>query len=323
LNLAALTVPILLALVGIGFSALVVGAVLAARASSPVKKRLSQFLETETPAASQVEGDGPSGMAELRRQFNIAFGALDSVETRRRLTAAAWPITVSEFWFLRVGAAVLVFMLALVVFRAILPAVGIGALAYMVPGFMLFRGIQKRQRQFQNQLIDCLTLVRGGVAAGYSFQQALNIVIQEMQPPAAEEFRQVRREVELGIPLSRALENMAARMESDDFNLVVNVVVTNIQVGGNLSTILNVVMDTIRERIALLSEVRALTAYANFASYLLTMLPFATVLALALLSPVYWEQLFDPGATRIALIYALCSLVVGNILLRRIAKVKI
>jgi len=133
----------------------------------------------------------------------------------------------------------------------------------------------------------------------------------------------VRREVELGIPLSRALESLAARMESEDFNLVVIVLIINMQIGGNLTAILNVVMKTIRERIALFSEIRALTAYANFAGYLLTLLPFVTVVILAVLSPVYWRQLLEPGATRIALIYALCSLLVGNVLLRRVGRLKV
>jgi tight adherence protein B len=242
---------------------------------------------------------------------------------QHRLIAANWSITVSEFGVLRIGATLLAFMLGLLIFRGILPGAGFAVLAYLVPGFLLFRGIQARRRQFQMQLIDALTLIRGAVASGYSFQQSLSVVIQELSPPTSDEFRQVRREVELGMPLSRALENMAERMESDDFNLVVTVVLTNLQLGGSLTTILNVVMETIRERIALFSEIRALTAYANFASYLLTLLPFVTVVILAVMSPLYWERLFEPGATRYVLIYALCSLLVGNVMLRRIGKVRV
>jgi len=251
------------------------------------------------------------------------FAVLDSEEMRRKLVAADWSVTVSEYWLLRLGAALLAFMVGLLVLRNVLPALGLAFLAYLGPGVLLFRSILARQRLFQNQLLDTLTLIRGAVAAGYSFQQSLNVVIQEMRPPISEEFRQVRREVELGIPLSRALESLAARMESEDFNLVVIVLIINMQIGGNLTAILNVVMKTIRERIALFSEIRALTAYANFAGYLLTLLPFVTVVILAVLSPVYWRQLLEPGATRIALIYALCSLLVGNVLLRRVGRLKV
>lgn len=170
-------------------------------------------------------------------------------------------------------------------------------------------------------MIDSLTLIRGAIGAGYSFQQSLNVVIQEMDSPTSEEFRRVRKEVELGLPLNRALSNMASRMESDDFNLVATVVIINSQVGGNLSTILNVVVDTIRQRVYLFSELRSLTAYANFAGYLLTLLPFFTIAVLSILSPIYWKQLLEPGITRFVLIYAALSLIVGNILLRRIAKI--
>jgi Flp pilus assembly protein TadB len=101
---------------------------------------------------------------------------------------------------------------------------------------------------------------------------------------------------------------------------VVNI---NMQVGGSLSTILNVVIETIRQRMYFLSEVRSLTAYANFASYLLSLLPVITIAALSILSPMYWEQLLEPGITRYILIYAACSIIAGNIVLRRIAKVKV
>jgi tight adherence protein B len=309
--------------VAAGVLGLAVGAVYVMRAANDVDERINQFIESPSAIVSGPDEEGASALTRLRRQYNSAFGGLRSEVMQYRLIAADWSITVSEFWFLRIGGTLLAFMLGLLIFRGILPGAGIAVLAYLVPGFLLFRSIQARRRQFQLQLIDALTLIRGAVASGYSFQQSLNVVIQEMSPPTSDEFRQVRREVELGMPLSRALENMAERMESDDFNLVVTVVLTNLQLGGSLTTILNVVMDTIRERIALFSEIRALTAYANFASYLLTLLPFVTVVILAVMSPLYWERLFEPGATRFVLIYALCSLVVGNVMLRRIGRLRV
>ena len=323
MNLTSLALPLTLLLVGAGIISLGVGAVVALRAMNAMGERINRFVETPDSSPEAPPDAHGFGLTRFRRRFNDAFAVLNSEGMQRKLVAAHWSITVSEYWFVRIGATLLAFVLGLLIFRSIVPGVGVAVLAYLVPGVLLFRSIHARQRLFQAQLIDALTLIRGAVASGYSFQQALNVVIQEMSPPTSDEFRQVRREVELGVPLSRALENMAARMESDDFNLVVTVVLTNIQLGGNLTTILNVVMETIRERLALFSEIRALTAYANFASYLLTLLPFVTVVILAVMSPVYWRQLFEPGATRIVLIYALCSLVVGNVVLRRVGRVRV
>lgn len=323
MNLSSIALPIILLLVAAGVVGLAIGAAYMMRAANDVNERINRFVEFPASVDPGPEEEAASALTRLRRQYNSAFGGLRSEVMQHRLIAANWSITVSEFWFLRIGATLVAFMLGMLIFRGILPAAGIAVLAYLVPGFLLFRAIQARRRQFQMQLIDALTLIRGAVASGYSFQQSLNVVIQEMSPPTSDEFRQVRREVELGMPLSRALENMAERMESDDFNLVVTVVLTNLQLGGSLTTILNVVMETIRERIALFSEIRALTAYANFASYLLTLLPFVTVVILAVMSPLYWARLFEPGATRFVLIYALCSLLVGNVMLRRIGKVRV
>jgi len=323
LDFTTIVLAITILAAGAGIIGLLIGAAVALRATRDVDDRIHQFIESPASSPEAPQEASASALARARRRFNNVFAALGSEEMQHKLIAANWPVTVSEYWFMRIGAALLAFMLALLVFRTILPGIGVAVLAYLVPGVLLFRSLQARRRLFQTQLLDALTLIRGAVAAGYSFQQSLNVVVQEMAPPTSEEFRQVRREVELGMPLSRALENMAARMDNDDFNLVVTVVLTNMLLGGNLTTILNVVMETIRERIALFSEIRALTAYANFASYLLTLLPFVTVVILAILSPVYWRQLLDPGVTRVVLIYAACSLVVGNIVLRRIGRMKV
>jgi tight adherence protein B len=133
----------------------------------------------------------------------------------------------------------------------------------------------------------------------------------------------VRREVELGLPLGQALTHMANRMESDDLYLVVSAVTINMQVGGNLSEILDSVIETIRNRIYLFSEIRALTSYARYTSYLLTLLPFLTAFILVLISPTYFDQLMQPGITRYILGYALVSLIIGNIVLRRVSKIDV
>ncbi|MFM8425835.1 MAG: type II secretion system F family protein [Chloroflexota bacterium] len=319
--------PLIILALGVGIIGLAIGSYIVLRGNNDVNDRIEQFIGKPSIASassttlSEVESD--DWVSRFRRQFNLFFSVLNSGEMQRKLIAGNWPVTVSEYLFLQAGATILSFLLGILIFRSVFPGVGLAILAYAIPGYLLFRSVQARQKLFQNQLIDALTLIRGAVEAGLSFEQSLNVVIQEMAPPTSEEFRQVRREIRLGLPLNRALSNMASRMESDDFNIVVSVVNINMQVGGSLSTILNVVIETIRQRMYFLGEVRSLTAYANFAGYLLTLLPIITIATLSILSPMYWEQLLEPGITRYILVYAACSLAVGNIVLRRIAKVKV
>ena len=240
-----------------------------------------------------------------------------------RLNSANWQITVTEYHLLRVGIALVMFTTGYFVGSNILTGLALAAISFMIPGFLLFRSVQRRQQKFQDQMIDTLTLIQGAVRAGASFLQSLDVVVEEMASPTAEEFRRVRREVEFGLPLSQALTNLANRMESDDLYLVVSAVTINMQIGGNLTVILESVTETIRNRIYLFGEIRALTSYARYTSYLLTGLPFFTAFVLMLLSPIYFEQLLAPGLTRYILIYALISLMLGNILLRQVSKISV
>lgn len=317
--------PLIIVIVAFGLIGLAVGLYIAMQGQKDVDDRIKHFVEATAPSSPGLSSDeeGDTYLGRFRNRFNTIFAGISSEATLHDLTAANWSLTVSEFLFIRFGATLFSFLLGLLVFKSIIPGVGLGILAYIIPGFLLFRSIQQRQKLFQSQLIDALTLIRGAIEAGYSFQQSLNVIVQEMGSPTSEEFRQVRREVELGLPLNRALSNMASRMESDDFYLVVTAVNINMQVGGNLTTILNVAIETIRQRTYLFSELRSLTAYANFAGYLLTLLPVLTIAVLSMLSPNYWNLLLQPGITRYILIYAVCSVIVGNVVLRRMSKIRV
>jgi tight adherence protein B len=323
-DLYSLALPLII--IGLGYVGLLVAYRIVFSNKVNVNERLSGFIEapsTRTTIPTVTEAASLGLFARIRSRFNLAFGILNSEEMQRKLVAANWQISVSEYFFIRVGAVIFSFLLGVLLFRNIWAGLGLTIIAYIVPGFLLFRSIEHRQKIFQNQLIDSLTLLRGAVEAGYSFLQGLNVVIEEMGSPTNDEFRIVRREVELGLPLGRALTNMANRMESDDFYMVVTAVNINMQVGGSLATILGVVIDTLRQRAALLGELRSITSYARYASYLLTLMPFITVAVIALVSPDYISSLFEPGLTRIILIYAISSLVVGNIVLRRLSVINV
>jgi tight adherence protein B len=172
-------------------------------------------------------------------------------------------------------------------------------------------------------LIDVLVLINGGVSAGYSLLQSLDIVIEEMPSPASEEFSRVRREVGLGLPLSQALEHLAQRMENDDLNIVVAAININMQVGGNLNTMLTAVTGTIRQRIRLFSEVRSITASQRFTGYILTFLPFLMGGAMFIMNPEYMARLFEPGWILCIPIGSVIGIILGNLIIRRMVQIDI
>jgi tight adherence protein B len=239
-----------------------------------------------------------------------------------QLISAHWPITEVEFILIRIVGVVIGFGLGTLLFRSPLSGFGFAIIAYILPSIYLRWSINRRRMNFNKQLVDALVLIEGGVRAGYSLLQALDLIITELPAPASEEFRRVKQEVGLGLPLSDALTNMTNRMQNNDLNLVVTAININTQVGGNLSTMISVVTDTIRERIRLFSEIRVLTAQQRYTGYLLTLLPFLVGGLLFVMNPEYMSRLFAPEIICIP-IGALVSTLLGNLVIRQMVKIDV
>lgn len=255
--------------------------------------------------------------------------------------SANWPITETEYVVIRFGSVIVAFGLGWLIStifaggvdvvvvgpgwtisKHLIAGIGLAVIAYFIPDLVLKRAISKRQMNFGNQLVDILVLMTGAVRAGYSLPQAIEVVSKEMKPPGSEEFRRVRHEIGLGLSLSQALNNLVARMENDDLYLVVTAININSQVGGNIVTMLEAVTNTIRDRIRLFAEVRVLTAQQRFGSYILTFMPFAMAAAMFFLRPEYTMRLFDRSILCIP-IGALIMVLLGNVLVRRLAKIDV
>ena len=98
-----------------------------------------------------------------------------------------------------------------------------------------------------SQLPDTLQLLSGSLRAGYSLQQGVEAVSQEVEDPMGRELRRVMVEARLGRPLETALDDAADRMASPDFEWAVMAIRIQREVGGNLAELLH---DRLRDHAA-------------------------------------------------------------------------
>lgn len=203
---------------------------------------------------------------------------------------------------LRVGEYILVW-LGVVAFTAflawylgqqqILSAV-IGALiGVFLPGMYVRREQGKRLRRFDEQLADMLNLMVNGLRAGYSTLQALEAVSKELPPPISDEFRRVVQEMQLGLPMERALDNLYRRINSRDLDLVITAMNVQREVGGNLSEILETISHTIRERVRIKGEIRVLTSQVMYSGRFLSVLPLLLAIGMYFLNRAYMMNFFN------------------------------
>lgn len=319
-----LTVYVLGIVIVIGLSLFILFVSRTLVSSDNVSERVQTFAgHTDLGSHPSVTGQRRVRFLRLRLRMNTALSALIPKGLRNQLISANWPIFEIEYVLVRLSTTFLGFVLGWIISQSILPGVGIAIIVYLVPGILLRRSISQRRLKFEHQLIDVLILINGGVSAGYSLLQSLDIVVEEMQAPASEEFLRVRREVGLGLPLSRALDNLAERMENDDLDILVAAININMQVGGNLTTMLAAVTMTIRERIRLFSEVRSITSAQRYTGYVLTALPFILGAVLFIMNPEYMMKLFTPGWTLCMPIGAVLGIIIGNVVIRKMIDIDI
>jgi tight adherence protein B len=203
-------------------------------------------------------------------------------------------------------------------------------LGIFLPRVYLKRRQAKRLRAFAEQLPDTITLLANSLRAGSSFLQGMELVTREARPPISEEFERVVREMQLGVALHPALNNLVRRVASEDLELMVTAIQIQSQVGGNLATVLDAIAHTIRERIRIHGEIQTLTAMQRYSGYVITLLPIGLGAILFLVSPSYISVMLEKPPELLGLpmgvvffIIGLISMAIGYVFIRRIVDIKV
>ena len=198
------------------------------------------------------------------------------------------------------------------------------------PRFFLRYRQGKRLKTFSEQLPDTITLLANSLRAGSSFLQGVELVSREARPPISEEFERVVREMNLGVALQPALNNLVRRVASEDLELMVTAINIQSQVGGNLATVLDSIAFTIRERVRIVGEIRTLTAMQRYSGYVITLLPVGLAGILFLVSPSYIARMLEPEPSLFGLPAGIVFFLIGGIsmafgyvLIRRIVDIKV
>ncbi len=327
------TLPFLIA--GLAALAVVLIAVgVAMSGGGGVSARLERYAsgkEASDPSeAEQKESPVIAGLTRVldRQDFSTRLGteiARADLKLRPAEFVAAWiatPFAVTAVaWFL--GFVFPAFQLVPTLFLVF--AIG----AYL-PRFYLKYRQAKRLRAFNEQLPGTITLLANSLRAGSSFLQGIELVTREARPPISEEFERVVREMQLGVALQPALNNLVRRVASEDLELMVTAINIQSQVGGNLATVLDAIAFTIRERIRIQGEIKTLTAMQRYSGYVITLLPIGLAGLLFLISPTYVAPMIRRPPELLGLPMGiiffgigLISMGIGYLFIRRIVDIKV
>ncbi|NYE38910.1 tight adherence protein B [Nocardioides cavernae] len=286
----------------------------------------SYFAQSGQTSASGKRSGRPKAEGSLK---DAAVGLAGTVvqgdfedKLAKRLAGAGSPLKPAE-WLLLHGAIAIGSAFAGFVLKggALMAIAFIGGV--FVPWWWLKRKHSKRLAAFNAQLAETLTLMAGGLSAGLSLPQAVDTVVREGHQPMAGELGRALVEQRLGIPIEETLENVAERMESEDFSWVVMAIRIQREVGGNLAELLNTVSETLRDREYLRRQVRVLSAEGRFSGYVLTGLPIALFCYMLVFKGDFVKPLYTTGTGYVMCAVAIGMLAAGSFVMSRLTKIKV
>ena len=269
---------------------LVVGIVVSATSDRTfIDDRLNKYLEEEQKEEGK-ESKGALTDWVNKRVEKSSFGENIS----RELARADLKFKPGEYMALY---AIAIFGVGLIAFflggRLLVSAIIGGGIGALLPR-MYVKGQQaKRLTRFNGQLPDMLNLMVNGLRAGFSTMQSMEAVSKELPAPISDEFKRVVQEMQLGIPMENALANLLRRIPSQDLDFLITAINVQREVGGNLAEIMDIISYTIRERIRIKGDIRALTAQAMYSGRALALMPIILLCILWFLNRSYVMEFFN------------------------------
>lgn len=194
-------------------------------------------------------------------------------------------------------------------------------LVWNIPKYMIKKRKNERLKLFNEQINEGIMIISNSLKAGYSFLQAVAVVVEETKDPFSKEFKKVLKEMSLGVSTEDALKGMLKRVDSEDLKLVIMTILIQKDIGGNLSEILDTISQTIRDRQKIQNELKTLTAQGKMSGMIISLMPFILGIIIYLLNKEYVSLLFTTSIGLTMTIIAIINQVFGIFMISKIIKI--
>jgi tight adherence protein B len=302
---------------GVGMLGLAMYAFVAPRKRRITSRFISDHVSTKGHDTSfQDLTNKASAMAERSLQHRGWASRLDIA-----LERGGMPFRPGEFILVVIGAVFGAFLVGFAFFGPLVAVIFAVAAAFLSRTVVRFK-VSRRRSKFESQLGDTLQLLSGSLRAGYGLAQALDAVAKNSESPSADEFNRLIMEMRVGRDLPDALNAVATRIGSDDFDWVVEAITINREIGGDLTELLDRAAKTIRERDAVRRQIKSLSAEGKLSAYVLVAIPIFLLLYMRVANPDYASELTGSPMGLILLSMAGAGIGMGGLWLRKIVRVE-
>jgi tight adherence protein B len=200
--------------------------------------------------------------------------------------------------------------------------VGVG-LGLFLPTFIINTMRTRRKQRLQDQLMDALMILSSSLKGGLSLLQAIEVVVEESNPPLSQELGLVMRENKMGVSLEESLKRLNDRLGIEEVKLMTNSILVSRETGGDLTKVLSRLSTTIRDNRKLKDTIRTLTLQGRLQGLIMTVLPFIFVGAVVSINRNHFDIMFESEEGRLLIFGAVCLQVIGLVLIQRFSRARI
>jgi tight adherence protein B len=181
----------------------------------------------------------------------------------------------------------------------------------------------ERAKALGFQLPQALDIIVRSLEAGHPVPTAVALVGREMADPVGTEFGMAADEISYGATLEQAIERMSERCQHPDVDLFAATVRLQAGTGGNLTGLLKLNANTVRERHKMRLKIKAASSEGRASAMILTAAPIVTMAFISFSSPHFYGDVIGDPMVKIGLVGIGVWLVIGNLVMRRMIDMRI
>ena len=194
---------------------------------------------------------------------------------------------------------------------------------YYIYDIYLYFSIKRRKNKIKNDMLRAVIIMNNAFKAGKSVLQAVEIASNDLPKPISIEFKRIYQDLIFGLSSEVAFTRFAKRVNLEEARYLSSSLTILNKTGGNIVAVFSSIERTLFDKKKLEEDLKNSTGASNLIVKVLMAVPFIFVLIIYILSPTYFNPLFEStlGYFLIFLIVIMFSVYIY--LLNKIMKVRV
>ncbi len=196
-------------------------------------------------------------------------------------------------------------------------------IGYYIYDIYLYFSNKRKLKKIKNDMLRAIIVMNNAFKAGKSIMQAVEIVSKDLPKPISTEFKRIYQDLSFGLSSEVAFNRFSKRVDLDEVKYLSSSLVILNRTGGNIVNVFDSIEKTLLDKKRLEEDLKNSTQASNLIVKVLMAIPVVFVLIIYILSPTYFDPLFESALGYFIVFIAWLMFVIYIYLLNKIMKVKV